>query len=300
MARIKLYTDFFRFEDNPFTLVPDPEFLYWSPQHREAFAIFEFGLMSLAPITLLTGEIGAGKTTLVQAMLPRLGPDVTVGLVSNAQGDRGELLQWILYALGEPCGSGASHVQTFERLQDVILREYAAGRRIVLIFDEAQNLSEDGLEELRMLTNLNSRKDVLVQLVLVGQPELRDMINRPGMHQLLQRVAASYHLKKLDKSYAADYIRHRVRVAGGTGDEFTDSACDAIYNATKGVPRLLNQLCEFTLLYAWAGKVRRVDGETVGDVLADGVFFRGHDPEYESAFARLSPRPPFSGASPVV
>ncbi|WP_425051604.1 ExeA family protein [Psychromarinibacter sp. S121] len=300
MARIKLYTDFFKFEDNPFTLVPDPEYLYWSPQHREAFAIFEFGIMSLAPITLLTGEIGAGKTTLIQAMLPKLDSDVTVGLVSNAQGDRGELLQWILYSLGEDFRADAGHVQTFERLQEVILREYAAGRRIVLIFDEAQNLSEDGLEELRMLTNLNSRKDVLVQLVLVGQPELREMVNRPGMHQLLQRVAASYHLKKLEKRYAADYIRHRVRIAGGTGDEFSDCACDAIYDATKGVPRLVNQLCEFTLLYAWAGKVKRVDASTVGDVLADGVFFRGHDPDLDPSVASLKLRTSYPGTSPVV
>lgn len=150
--------------------------IYWSPSHRRAFSILEFGIMSRAPITLITGEIGAGKTTLLQALLNRIEEDVTIGLVSNAQGGRGELLQWILNSLGLPVDEDTSYVAMFQKLRDFMVEEYADGRRVILIFDEAQNLSLEGLEELRMLTNVNSNKDELVQLILVGQPELRDMV----------------------------------------------------------------------------------------------------------------------------
>ena len=198
MAGQSLYLDFFGFTERPFTLVPDPSFLYWSKQHQRAFSVLEFGLMSKAPVTLITGEVGAGKTTLLQALLKTIEEEVTVGLVSNAQGDRGELLQWVLYALDLTFDATATYVQLFQTLQDFLLAEYAEGRRVVLIFDEAQNLSMEGLEELRMLTNINSNKDVLMQLILVGQPELRDMVQSPRMQQLAQRVAASFHLSTMD------------------------------------------------------------------------------------------------------
>ncbi|WP_172300538.1 ExeA family protein [Pseudoruegeria sp. HB172150] len=273
MAPSSLYVDFFGFTERPFTLVPDPGFLYWSPQHRHAYSILEFGILSSAPITLVTGEIGAGKTTLVQALLAGISDDITIGLISNAQGGRGELLQWILNALGVPFDAGAGYVATFQVLQDFLLAEYAAGRRVILIIDEAQNLSREGLEELRMLTNVNSNKDVLIQLILVGQPELRDIVRAPDMRQLTQRIAASFHLDAMDADTVADYIRHRLRTAGGDGGAFSDGACARIHRATGGVPRLVNQLCEFALLYAWGAGQHRVDEETVAQVLDDGVFF---------------------------
>jgi len=197
MPSNKLYTTFFGLKERPFTLVPDPGFLYWSRQHKRAFSVLEFGILSGAPITLITGEIGSGKTTLLQELLPRIESDVTIGLISNAQGDRGELIQWILNALEVEIDPSASYVKMFQTLQDYLLGEYAKSRRVILIFDEAQNLSIEGLEELRMLTNINSNKDVLVQLVLVGQPELRTMVQQPEMRQLAQRVAASFHLGKM-------------------------------------------------------------------------------------------------------
>lgn len=270
-----LYSEFFGLTFRPFNLVPDASMIFWSPIHKRAFSILEFGIMSRAPITLITGEIGAGKTTLLQALLKRIDDEVTIGLVSNAQGGRGELLQWILNALGVPVAEDTSYVAMFQMLRDFLVEEYADGRRVILIFDEAQNLSIEGLEELRMLTNVNSNKDELVQLILVGQPELRDMVQSPSMKQLAQRVAASFHLDVMEAETVRGYIRHRLQAAGGTGDEFTDEACEIIHRETGGVPRLVNQLCDFSMLYAWSGDTKVVDRATVQQVLDDGVFFAG-------------------------
>ena len=275
MATNKLYTSFFGLKERPFTLVPDPGFLYWSQQHKRAFSVLEYGIMSGAPITLITGEIGAGKTTLLQELLPRIEDDVTIGLISNAQGDRGELIQWILNALQIEIDPSASYVQMFQILQDFLLAEYAKSRRVILIFDEAQNLSIEGLEEMRMLTNINSNKDVLVQLILVGQPELRAMVQAPEMRQLAQRVAASFHLGKMSPETVTSYIRHRLRTAGGSGEEFTANACAIIHSKTGGVPRLVNQLCDFAMLYAWSAEEKTIDAGTVHQVLDDEVYFGG-------------------------
>jgi len=282
MATNELYTSFFGLTERPFTLLPDPGFLYWSVQHKRAFAVLEFGILSGAPITLITGEIGSGKTTLLQKLLPQMGDDVSIGLVSNAQGDRGELIQWILNSLQIEAEPGASYVKMFQALQDFLLAEYAKSRRVILIFDEAQNLSLEGLEELRMLTNINSNKDTLVQLILVGQPELRTMVQRPEMRQLAQRVAASFHLGKMTPETVTNYISHRLRTAGGSGTEFTPEACVIIHRETGGVPRLVNQLCDFAMLYAWSAEAKIISAQTIEQVLEDEVYFGGFSyPEEE-------------------
>ena len=282
MTSDMLYAPFFGLTERPFTLVPDPGFLYWSRQHKKAFAVLEYGILSQAPITLVTGEIGSGKTTLLQQLLSQIDEDVTVGLISNAQGDRGELIQWILNALQVPVDPAASYVQMFQQLQDFLLAEYAAGRRVILIFDEAQNLSMEGLEELRMLTNINSGKDEVIQLVLVGQPELRDMILDPALRQLAQRIAASFHLRPLDEAAVLELIAHRLKAAGGSGEEVTESAAKMVYRVTHGVPRLVNQLCDMALLYAWSMDHHHVDRHVVQSVLDDGVFFAAQIAEEEA------------------
>ena len=275
MTSEELYTGFFGLSERPFTLVPDPEFLYWSDQHKRAFSILEFGIMSRAPITLITGEIGSGKTTLLQQLIKQIGDDVTIGLISNAQGGRGDLLQWVLNALSVNVTAAGDYVGLFQQLQEFLIQEYAQGRRVVLIIDEAQNLSSEGLEELRMLTNINSNKDELIQLILVGQPELKDIILQPNMRQLTQRVAASFHLVGMDEKTVTSYIAHRLRVAGGSGEEFTLHARKAVYAVTHGVPRLVNQICEFALLYAWGNEAHTVTKEIINNIVADGVFFGG-------------------------
>ena len=278
----EFYLGYFGLEQRPFTLLPDPEFLYWSEQHRKGYAVLEYGIMSRAPITVLTGEIGAGKTTLLQKLLAQVEPGVTIGLVSNAQGNRGEILQWVLNALNVEYDQQASYVENFQTLQDFLVDEYAQGRRVILVFDEAQNVSVEGLEELRLLTNINSNKDELIQLVLVGQPELRDLIRNPRMNQLAQRVAASFHLNRMDREGTGAYIHHRMKTAGGSGQEFSAEAIDLVYEATGGVPRLINQLCDFGLLYSWTDDVREVQKESIQAVPDDGTFFWTEDRREET------------------
>ena len=270
-----LYTKFFGLRERPFTLLPDPEFLFWSNQHKRAFAVLEYGIISRAPITLITGEVGAGKTTLLQALLARVEEEVTIGLISNAQGGRGELVQWVLSALGLPISRDQTYVDMFRQLQEFLIEEYASGRRVILIFDEAQNLSVEGLEELRMLTNINSNKDELLQLVLVGQPELRDMVMRPELRQFAQRVSANFHLGNMDEATVASYLVHRLKIAGGTGREITEDAASAIHAASGGVPRLVNQLADISMVYAWTLEEPGVSAETVSLVLAEGLFLAG-------------------------
>jgi general secretion pathway protein A len=276
MSRPVLYASFFGLTERPFKLQPDPSFIYWSKQHMRAFSILEFGIMSNAPITLITGEIGAGKTTLLRALLEKIESEVVVGLVSNAQGSRGELLQWVLNSLGVQTPARETYVRLFQHLQDFIIDQYAAGKRVVLIFDEAQNLSLEGLEELRLLTNINSGKDELLQLILVGQPELKDLVLHPSMRQLTQRITASFHLMPMDLEATQHYIAHRLQHAGGTGEEFTPDAVAEIFATTHGVPRLVNQLCEFAMLYAWSLDTHAITGTIVQNVINDGVFFGAH------------------------
>lgn len=270
-----IYTAHFGLTERPFTLVPDPDFLFWSEVHQRAYTMLEYGLMTRAPITLITGEIGAGKTTLLQHLLTTLQEDLTVGLVSNAYGDRGELLRWVLLALDQTPVPGATYVELFGQLQSYLIDEYAAGRRVILIFDEAQNLGAANLEELRMLTNINSGKDELLQLILVGQPELREIVSRPELRQFAQRVSSSFHLRPMTPEMVADYIRHRLAVAGASRRIFTDAALRAIHEASGGVPRLVNQLCDICLVYAFSGDLHEVDDAIVKQVQADGVFFSG-------------------------
>ena len=275
---LDIYTAFFGLTERPFSLVPDPGFLYWSPLHRRAFTILEYGILTRAPITLITGEIGAGKTTLLHHLLKSVGEDVRIGMVANAHGDRGELLRWVLLALSQPAGPQETYVDLFGRFQHYLIAEYAAGRRVILIFDEAQNLSRESLEELRMFTNINSNKDELLQLVLVGQPELRDTIRRPDLTQFAQRVSAAFHLGVMEAPTVRAYIRHRLAVAGARESIFSGPACDLVHAHTGGVPRLVNQLCDLALVYGFSKGTKHIHQVTVQQVLDDGVFFAARGP----------------------
>ncbi|WP_417250401.1 ExeA family protein [Celeribacter sp.] len=276
MSTEGLYAGFFELSERPFTLLPDPSLLYWSVQHKRAFSVLEYGLLSRAPITLVSGEIGSGKTTLIQALLNKGSDDLVIGLISNAQGGRGELLQWVLNAFGiSPEGYGDNYVSLFQRFQDFLIEQYAENRRVVLIIDEAQNLSTEGLEEIRMLTNINSNKDELLQLILVGQPELRNIVSSTPLRQLAQRIAASYHIGPLNSHDTAAYIAHRLTAVGGTGEEIAPEAAALIHARTGGVPRLVNQLCDLSMVYAWSADARLVTEATVGHVIDDGLFHYG-------------------------
>lgn len=269
-----LYNEHFGFRERPFSLSPDPDFLFWSPAHKRAFSVLEYGLVTRAPLTVVTGEVGTGKTTLVQALLREIGDDVTLGLISNAQGNRGDLLRWVLNALDVPFDKAADYVTLFQQFQDFVLAEYAAGRHVALIVDEAQNLGVETLEELRMLTNVNSGKDELLQIILVGQPELRDLIRQPGLRQFAQRVTAAYHLHPMDLETTFAYVHHRLLHAGGTGQEFSDEAIRYIQEESDGIPRMVNKLCDLALVYAASGGEAQVDVSTIEELIRDGLILK--------------------------
>jgi general secretion pathway protein A len=266
---LTIYTAHFGLTERPFTLLPDPDFLYWSDAHARAYAMLEYGMLTHAPITVITGEIGAGKTTLLRQLLRNLPEEFTVGLISNAQGNRGELLHWVLMALGVTTDMNASYVQLFAQFQDFLIEEYASGRRTMLIFDEAQNLSVETLEELRMFSNINADKDELIQLVLVGQPELRDLIAQPRLVQFAQRVAAEFHLPGMSREGVRAYIEHRLAVAGATRQIFTPAACECVHLASRGIPRLVNQICDYALVYAYTDGLDLIDASVIEQVVTD-------------------------------
>jgi type II secretory pathway predicted ATPase ExeA len=282
VSSLDIYTEHFGLTERPFTLVPDPDFLFWSSNHKRAYTMLEYGLVTKAPITVITGEVGAGKTTLLQYLLNQMDQDISIGLVSNAHGDRGELLRWVMLSLRQPCPREATYVELFNLFQTYLIEEYASGRRVALIFDEAQNLSKSALEELRMFTNINSNKDELLQLILVGQPEVRDIIRSPDLTQFAQRVSASFHLSPMDPDSVLAYIAHRLRKAGAVRMLFTRQACAVIHEATGGIPRLVNQLCDFSMVYASTDGKKTVSETTVRSVLADGVFFSDKSDQTET------------------
>jgi type II secretory pathway predicted ATPase ExeA len=182
-----MYEAFYGLKCRPFLMVPDPEFLYWSDTHRLAITMLRYGLVSRAPITVITGGIGTGKTTLIRHLMAEIPEDLTLGLISNMQRGRGDLLHWAMLALEQEVRD-EQYVQTFMRFQDVLIARYAEGRRVALIIDEAQNLAVSQLEELRMLSNINTEKDEILQLILVGQLKLRELLGRPDLEQLKQRI----------------------------------------------------------------------------------------------------------------
>ena len=268
-----IYTEHFGLNSRPFALVPDPDFLFWSPAHKRAYTMLEYGVLTHSPITLITGAVGAGKTTLLYQLLRSLPPEVRVGLISNPSGSRAELLRWVLMALDQPAAPDETYVDLFSRFQAHLIDEYAHGRRVVLIFDEAQNFGREALEELRMFTNINSGKDELLQLVLVGQPELREIVGRPDMIQFAQRVASNFHLSEMDLPTVKAYIAHRLKVAGRTRSIFNPQAVELIHSATGGIPRLVNQLCDLALVYAFTTGSKTVTRKMVQQVLDDGALF---------------------------
>ena len=266
-----LYTEHFNFSERPFSLLPDPDFLFWSTAHTRAFSILEYGLVTRAPLTVITGEVGTGKTTLVQALLKHIDADFTVGLISNAQGDRGDLLRWVLSALDIVPDPSGDYVALFEQFQNFVVEDYAAGRSVVLVIDEAQNLTHETLEELRMLTNINSNKDEILQLILLGQPELRFKITSPELRQFAQRVIATYHIEPMDLATSRQYIRHRLEHAGGTGQEISPQAMRLIYETAQGIPRMINKICDLALVYTASAGHKTVSVTTIKELIRDGV-----------------------------
>lgn len=247
---------------------PDPAFLFPSQQHSQALTMLEYAMESQAVFCVLTGEIGSGKTTLVRHLIRTFGERVTVGLISNTHEHFRSIHPWALSALGVT-PTDKSETAQYEALTEFFISEYGKGRRTLLIFDEAQNLSIQTLEELRLLSNVNSEEDVALQTLLVGQPELRVKMARPELKQFSQRVAVDFHLQCLSQSETEAYIRHRLSVAGGSAGIFQASAIAYIHKLAGGVPRLVNRLCDLSLVYAFADGTDYIDAALVAQVLQD-------------------------------
>ncbi|WP_299964546.1 AAA family ATPase [uncultured Roseobacter sp.] len=275
---IELYTAHFGFRERPFALSPDPAFLFWSKAHRRAHSVLEYGLATCAPLTVVTGEVGTGKTTLIQALLRKVDVDIVLGLISNAQGDQGDLLRWVFNALDVPLPAQTDYVSLFQHFQNFVVNEYAAGRHVVLIIDEAQNLGAEMLEELRMLTNINSGKDELLQIILVGQPELRHLITQPELRQFAQRVSATFHINPFDLRETRAYVQHRLHHVGGTGSEITSEAVRHIFEETGGIPRMINKLCDLALVYAAAAGKDKAGLGVIRELFEDGLILKPAEP----------------------
>lgn len=263
-----MYENFYRLKEKPFSLLPDPSFLYLGRPHSMAYAVLEYGVVSQAGFTVITGEVGCGKTTLIRHLLNRLDNKVTVGLITNTGNLTGGLLRWILLAFRQDYKHKEA-VELHEVFEDFLIAEYAAGQRTVLLIDEAQNLAIETLEELRMLSNINADKDLLLQLVLIGQPQLKDKLERPALQQFAQRISASYHLGTLSEAETIAYIHHRLTHAGAKQALFTPEACTAVYAYSRGVPRLINVLCDTALVYGYAEAVPDIGLDIVQSVIKD-------------------------------
>ncbi len=262
-----MYQSFFGFKEKPFSLRPDPAFLYLSKKHSTALSLLEYSLHDQAAFTVITGRAGLGKTTLIRALLARLGPGIAVGMLTNTHASYGELMRWVLLSFG--IDHTADPVEAHERFVNHLIKQYAEGRRTLLIIDEAQNLGAPALEELRMLSNINADKDQLLQIMFSGQPPLRDLLRRPDLEQLAQRIAVDYDLSPLDSEDTAGYIQHRLRVAGGDETIFTADACREVHHHSGGIPRLVNMLCDQALVYAFASGAKVVNEALINEVIAD-------------------------------
>ncbi|MBW2503187.1 MAG: AAA family ATPase [Deltaproteobacteria bacterium] len=264
-----MYSDYFGLTENPFSIAPDPRYLYLSAYHCEALAHLRYGMQTNGGFVLLTGEVGAGKTTLCRSLLDQLPQDIDVAFVFNPKVTVIELLQTLCDELRIPYSSSASNKQLVERLTLHLLETHARGQKTVLIIDEAQNLTVDVLEQLRLLTNLETDRHKLLQIVLLGQPELRHLLNRSDLRQLAQRVTARYHLEPLPPDEIMAYVAHRLDVAGCSRPLFPNKLANLLWRATGGVPRLINLVCDRALLGAYARDQRAVDRPTLRQAIRE-------------------------------
>ena len=264
-----MYESYFQLRERPFALSPDPDYLYPSRVHREALDYLRYGIETQAGFVLITGEIGSGKTTLLQSLLRGLDGQTTVVRLMNTLLEPRELLEAIAIDLGI-APSGSSKPALLRDLSVRLVEERAAGRLVLLVIDEAQNLGLPALEEIRMLSNLETEKSKLLQIVLVGQPDLRQQLDLPRLEQLRQRITVSYHLQALDADETERYIDHRLRRAAlGAPLQFPRAVTDRVFQRSRGVPRLINVICDATLVYAYAEDRRLIEAPLMDEVFVE-------------------------------
>jgi general secretion pathway protein A len=269
-----MYIEHFNLTERPFSITPDPRFLYMSARHREALAHLLYGLGESGGFVQLTGEVGTGKTTICRCLLEQVPDNVDIAMVLNPKVTATELIASVCDELGVDYPAGSSSIKTLtDALNRFLLDAYARGRRIVLIIDEAQNLDPEVLEQVRLLTNLETSTQKLLQIILIGQPELRTLLARDDMRQLSQRITARYHLEAITRDEAGAYISHRLQICGNSRSIFNKRAIDRIHQLSGGIPRLINVLCDRAMLGAYVeGKMhvdRKVVKKAAHEVLAE-------------------------------
>jgi general secretion pathway protein A len=263
-----MYESFYRLRSKPFALLPEAESLYPGSTHRTAYSLLEYGLINEAPFMVLTGEPGMGKTSLLRKLIAEHDDKYSIGIVTNARYGVEQLLPWILFALG------LSHnrldpVEAYHKFSEFINRETKRNRRVVLIVDEAQNLGAELLEELRLLSNLNDGKALKLQIILSGQPNLHTLLQRIDMTQFAQRIVVDHHLEPFSEDETTEYINHRLQKAGASQRLFTNQACSLVHRLSRGIPRLVNQICDISLTYGFAEQKGFIASKLVAEAASD-------------------------------
>lgn len=265
-----MYTNFFGLREKPFSLTPDPKYLFLSSVHKRGLAYLEYGLKEKRDVIVVTGEVGSGKTTLIRVILNSLDPNIRVAWILNPLLSPNELLKMILHDLGIET-SGLDKADMLHRFNDFLVEETLAGNRVLLIIDEAQNLSSEALEEIRLLSNLETSKEKLLQILLVGQPELRETLKSYELRQLNQRIGLFFHLTSLSEEETGAYVHHRLQVAGLSDGQrvFSDGALKRIAIISGGIPRVINLVCDASLLAAFVDGVQGIEEKLVDESIAE-------------------------------
>jgi general secretion pathway protein A len=279
-----MYTSHFKLRENPFRLTPDPKYLFLSRQHREALNHLIYGIKEKKGFIVITGGIGTGKTTLSRALLSQMDSSVVTALIFNSYLSDMELLEVINQELNIPLiGVDRTKRRYIDSLNAFLMNNHRAGKNAVVLIDEAQNLSRNVLEQIRMLSNLETETEKLLQIVLIGQPELRDFLAQPSLRQLTERISVRYHLDALSEDDVPDYIGHRLAVAGNTGClTFAGNAFGKVYDFSRGNPRRINILCDRALLIAYAGNLSVIDRSLIKLAIKD---LKSSDVKKESFFS---------------
>ena len=255
-----MYEEFYGFKERPFNVTPDARFFFPSAKHAEALDSLYYAITQRLGFVVITGEIGAGKTTVCRTLLKRLPATAKVAIINNTLVTGRHLLCAVLDEFELPVGDREPRWKLINRLNEFLITSLSQDENVVLVIDEAQNLTPSVLEEVRLLSNLETERAKLIQIILIGQPELRQKLNLPKLAQFKQRVLVSYHLAPLDLQETLSYVQHRQTLAGATTSIFTPKAVEVIYQYSKGIPRLINLICERALLTGYADQVETLDG----------------------------------------
>ena len=267
-----MYESYYGLTEKPFSIQPDPEYLFLSKRHNLAYTMLEYSIQNHAGYTVICGDIGCGKTTLVHHLINNYKNELIVGLLYNTPPHVEDIMQWVMMSFSLSY-EGLTDIKMHQQFQNFLVKNFTTGKKTVLIIDEAQNLTINALEALRMLSNISVYKHQLLQVILVGQPQLRLMLMEPELEQFNQRVSVEFYLRPLKENEIKAYIQHRVKVAGRNDDLFTEEAYKRIAEVCEGTPRKINILCDLVLVYGFSSELKIIDLDLVNEVIKDKEYY---------------------------